>query len=252
MGDNYLDPSKRVCTPDQAQALEPLMSLLPEQDTIGNASLTGGQGTTPPSSSSVSAASMDEQPEGYGVGDLTSDLVRGSKLKYGAINLATGNAAQPVMQGLAVLGGINTAVQHDPMNDGVAGYAEKAAMGTADTAWAMTAGPAAFVDNALGGNGSGLLRGGLGAGTAALSALAGNTDAADQYGNDVLDGKYGATAGVVGVAGDALAQAAHGLLTPGDQEYDLSAMEQLNDALQNGSNLNPITWASRFGNWLAE
>lgn len=252
MGDNYMDPSKRVCTPDQAQAQEPSMSLLPEQDTMGNASMASGQGAAAPASSSVAAASIGEQPEGYDLGDLTSDIVRGSKMKYGAINHVTGGAATPVTQGLAVLGGINTAVQHDPMNDGVAGYAEKAAMGTSDATWGILGGPAAAVDNALGGNGAGLFKGGIGAGTVALSALAGNTDAAEQYGNDVLNGKYGATAGVVGVAGDALAQAAHGLLTPGDQEYDLSAMEQLNEALQNGSNLNPITWASRFGNWLAE
>lgn len=201
----------------------------------------------------ANALSDPTEQSGPGMGAMVSDVLSASTSKYGLIDgvLPSGGfdakkmGSSGVSSGLSVLAAANTAIQHEPMNAGAAGYAEKAAMGATDGAWGLAGGPAAVVDNALGGNGAGLLKASVGS----MIALGSGGEAREKFADDLTGGNYGAVAGMVGVLGDAAGQAYYG---DGTQDYDTSALERLNDGLQNGSELNPITHASRFGNWLAD
>lgn len=202
----------------------------------------------------LDASSVQMDKDQSTAGNVSGTAINAMKAKYLLASKALGMSSNPVGPGLAVAGGINTALTHEPSSSGGMGVVENMAVGGSEAAFGVGAlsqvgGVPLMADMVSGGNTSGVIKGGAAAITSSISALSGDTEANDQFQEKVFSGEYGAATGGIGVTADLLAQGASALLSPGDQELDTSAMEQFSESMQNGSSLNPMTHLANFGAW---
>lgn len=181
------------------------------------------------------------------VGSAVADMIVGGSGAYNW-NMIGGGA---LSQGMGLAQGAATYLTHDPAMTGAAAHAERTAMAATDVGFGLAAGPAGVVDSLMGGNGTGILKGGVNALiTGANAMITGDTKPLERYGAQVQHGNYGAAAGGVGVLADALGQGAGMLMSDGNgPEFDTTAMERFSEGMQHGSNLNPMTHLARFGDW---
>jgi hypothetical protein len=166
--------------------------------------------------------------------------------RHAGLPLASSDASD----GIAGINGLLTFATHDPSVHGAAGWGERLLMGGVEASMGLCGGAPAAVDSLTGGNSSGLLRGAAGSFMAlADGAIRGDTDSLERNSDAMTGGRYGAAAGALGLAGDAIGQLL-GMALGGAAEFDTTPMERFSEGLQQGGMLSPVTHAARLGDWL--
>jgi hypothetical protein len=202
----------QVCSADNAYGQSLQSNALMQQQLRNGPAISAAPGGASPTSS----ISAPERPGGKlldtGDLDVTINGLAGletlNTLSKGAEIMEEGGDFVSKMpggtalgNGLAVVGAVNTALNHEASNTGTAGDVERVAVGGADLLAGAAMGPWGVVDSMTGGHGSGLIKGGA---ESLVSLANGDVDAMGRTAEGLKDGKHGVLAQGVAHVGDGL------------------------------------------------